>query len=255
MTSLTFAATVASTTATGETGMVSFYAGTQLIGTVPLNPATRTAFYSTTTLTFASNSFTAVYSGDANFAGSTSAASAPGIDFVLSTTSTTVTIPQGGVVNISYGIAPLFNASGTLTASCSGLPANSLCRFTPNPVTLNGAATSISLQIYTNVSSTLASNSPAPFSHPNEILFAALLPLGLFAARRRRLATLACCALMFTLLPLGGCGSGSPSATQSQGLTTPTGTYAVTVTFAGTAPLTTHTTAINLTVIPNTTGF
>jgi sugar lactone lactonase YvrE len=251
--SLVFTATVASATATGETGTISFYAGTQLLTTQPIS-STRTASYTTSSLSFASNSFTAVYSGDANFAGSTSAAIAGTSDFAIGSNTTSIAIPQGGVAFIGFALDPLYGGAGTIIPSCSGLPANSVCRFVPTTITLNGN-TSVQMEIYTNVNPNLASNEV--HSRGNEIFLAALFPVSLgllaFGRRRVRIASLLCFALLLATLPLTGCGNGvgSTAATGNEGFVTPAGTSTVTVTFAGATPLTTHTTSFTFTVVAN----
>ena len=255
--SLTFTATVASATASGETGSIAFYAGAQLLSTQPLNSATRTASFTTSTLSFAANRFTAVYSGDANFASSTSAAVTGTGDFAIGSSTPSISIPQGGVAAVNFVIDALYNGTGTVTPSCSGLPANSVCRFEPTTITLNGN-TAVQMEIYTNVNSNLASNSEPRRFGGDEIVLAALFPLGLlvFARRSRRLriASLLCCGLLLVTLPLSGCGSGSTAATGNQNLVTPVGTSTITVTFAGTTPLVTHTTSFAFTVVANPTG-
>ncbi len=135
---LTFTANVSAATATGETGSVAFYAGTALVGTATL--ANGTASLTTTTLTYSSYSFTAIYSGDANFATSTSAAMVEGGDYIVTPGGTTVSIVQGSVATASVTLTPLFNYAGTVTAACSNLPANSVCRFAPTSVALSGNA-------------------------------------------------------------------------------------------------------------------
>src|SRR5208282_6069863 len=69
--SVTFTASVAPTSGRGTpTGTVSFSDGANLIGTAALN--SRTASYTTSSLANGSHSITAAYSGDSNFAPSTS---------------------------------------------------------------------------------------------------------------------------------------------------------------------------------------
>jgi len=71
--SVTFTATVKVATGAGTpTGTVTFKEGTTVLGTSPLAPG-GTAILSTSALTPGSHSIIAVYSGDTNFAGSTSA--------------------------------------------------------------------------------------------------------------------------------------------------------------------------------------
>jgi sugar lactone lactonase YvrE len=253
--SLVFTATVASATATGETGSVTFYAGTQALTTMTLNSASRTAVYTTPILGFTTNTFTAVYTGDSNFNGSTSSTIAGAADFAIGSSAPTVSIPQGGVATVSFVIDSLYGSSGTIIPSCSGLPANSICRFQPTTITLNGNV-AVALEIYTNVNPSLASNDG--FSR-NQLFLAGLLPLSLgllaFSRHSRRLPTLLCFAFLLALVPITGCGNGSTAANASQGLVTPVGSSNVTVTFTGAAPLATHSTTFTFTVLVNNTGF
>jgi hypothetical protein len=71
--SVTFTATVASTTTGVPTGSVNFYDGVTLLNATPIRvSASGVASYSTATLGLGTNNITAQYSGDANFTGSTS---------------------------------------------------------------------------------------------------------------------------------------------------------------------------------------
>jgi hypothetical protein len=67
--SVTFTATI---TGTGATGTVTFKDGETVLGSSTLSDGTAT--YTTSTLSVGSHSISAVYSGDANFADSTSSA-------------------------------------------------------------------------------------------------------------------------------------------------------------------------------------
>ena len=67
-----FTATVSSAAGGSPTGTVTFYNGANSLGTAVLN-ATGQALFSTTTLTLGQHSITAVYGGDSEFSGNTSA--------------------------------------------------------------------------------------------------------------------------------------------------------------------------------------
>jgi hypothetical protein len=237
---LTLTATVNSAVASGETGTVTFFSGTTSIGTATLagNKATLT----TSTTTFSNNSFTAIYSGDSNFVGSTSAAVQPTPDFVVSSSQSTVATAQGGVASIPLTLTPLFNISTTLTPSCSGLPANSVCRFLPTSVTLSGTQpTGLTVEIYTNVSSNIAS---LERRQPGGIALAVLLPFGAgllaFGARRRRrvAARLLLCFLTVAASLALGLTTGCVKSQQTP--VTPVGTQTVSVSFiaSGSTPVT-----------------
>ena len=243
---LLFTATVTSATAVGETGTITFYAGTVPLATITgaLVNGVFTATYNSNALSFASNVLTATYNGNANFAASTSAAvQTNGGDFAVGFDSTTITIPQGGIGLVSVTLESLFGGAGTIVESCTGLPANSVCRFTPDTVTLGTTPVVIQIQVYTNVASTLASNGSQPRSSTARGIVLALgLPLGislLLLRRRTRLRVLALLLLGVSLATgLSGC-SGTKSTQTFSGLITPVGTYPLTFTFTGSNGLTT----------------
>lgn len=255
---LTFTANVSSTTATGETGTVSFYAGTTLIGSGTVSG--NTASLTTTALVYSTYSFTAVYSGDANFATSTSAAMLVSGDFIVTPVSTTLSIVQGAVATASVTLTPLFNYSGTITATCSGLPVNSVCRFAPTSTTLSGTtAQTLSILIYTNVSSTLAGIGDLGDRGGRGVqILSLLLTLcvgGVYLRLRKSagrfmgwrsaiLSLLLLCGSLSVCVGAMGCGSGAVDA----GLVTPAGTQTVTVTFAGAGNVN-HTQAYSFTVV------
>ena len=250
---LMFTATVASTTASGETGTVNFYAGATLLKTAAVNSA-GVATYLSTALTFATISFTAVYSGEPNFAGSTSVVVAPSGDFTIGAPPSSLSISQGGVGTATFAIASIFGGAGTVTPSCSGLPANSVCRFQPLSFALGATPQQVSMLIYTNVSSTLASNESQGIGTGVVMAFGLPLGFGLMLIRRRvkagRLVLLiAGCTLTCGLLGgLTGCNSQTSAGTNA--VVTPPGTSTVNVIFTGSNGLAaTHTTALSLTVI------
>ncbi len=237
---ITFAASITSATATGETGTVSFYAGTSLLGSSTV--ASNKASYVSTSVTFASNSFTAVYSGDANFATSTSPAVQPSPDFAISSSGTILATAQGGVATAAVTITPLFNMSSSITPSCTNLPAYAVCRFLPTTIAVSGTApVGVSVEIYTNVPTNIAATRT---ERHTRIAVAMLSPWGLgmllFAGRRRRphlrllsLLLFLACGIVASV-GLSGCAKSSsilpatPAGTQSIGVTfTSTGTATV----------------------------
>ena len=267
---LTFTATVTSTTATGETGMVTFYSGTTPLSTQSVN-GSGVATYTTQTTVYNPYSFTAVYSGDANFAGSTSAAVTPSPNFtvVASTGGTcvqstvlTCTVPQGGVGTLAVNITPLYGYSGTITATCAGLPANTLCRNTPTSLTLtqSGGVQGFSVYIYTNTNSSLA-KLEEPMSRRGitaaGILAWPLAALALVWMRRRkdvsralRMTTLALVMVLAAggMTALSGCSGKNPATVSNSNLLTPIGTYTGTsVTFVDSSG-NSHTTAFTLVI-------
>jgi hypothetical protein len=247
---ITFTAAVTSPTANGETGTVSFYAGTTLLSTSTF--VNNSAAYTTSNITFPSNTFTAVYSGDVNFSSSTSAVLQPTPDFALTSSSSTIATAQGGVATASVTLTPIYGFSGVVTPSCSNLPTNTVCRFQPTTVSFSGnTPVGASIQIYTNVSNSTASLQTRDASR---ITFALVGPWGigllaLFGCRRGKSVRLAQLLLLaFATL----CAASGLSGCLAHQVTpvTPAGTQNVTVSFAssgGATPIT-HSLTYNLTV-------
>ena len=253
---LTFTANVTSPTATGETGSVSFYYGTTLLSTVGVTSTSTgaTASYTTQTTVYSPYSFSAVYSGDSNFSGSTSATVTPTPDYTIvvtcptsgtsisSSTTTTptttcLTVPQGGVGTLPSIITPLYNYSGTLTATCTGLPVDSICRFLPTSVSLSGGAQSFAVYLYTNTNPNIAMmEAPGIYGKSRGIYAAGMIPLAALALiwlRRRKVlaakmrllsGALIVLLAMSGMTAISGCGKTNSSVSSNTGFVTPTGT-------------------------------
>ena len=166
-TNLTLTAQVTSSTSTIPTGSVAFYAGTTLLGSGGINLLTGVATLAdvfTTALTKTSTNaigditkvptsfgliagaynLTAVYSGDSNYATSTSAGvpltiTADPQGFAIAKCMTynvvngcapaAVGTAQGSTAQSQIYIIPTNTLNGTLSFACIGLPANSVCTF------------------------------------------------------------------------------------------------------------------------------
>jgi hypothetical protein len=235
--SITFTATVTSATSGTPTGGVEFLDGSTVLGSGQLNNS-GVATYTTSSLTAGLHQITAVYQGDANFNGATSAAlaqivTAPVFSLMSSTTSLSLKAGQTGKATIS--MIPVGGFTGGVLFTCSGLPAESRCVFSPSMLTSNGSntTTTSTLTITTNGpnSGTVALMTHRP--KPDGIMMAGLfwLPSLLFSgflfwqrkklnAKYRVLLVLLLAAT--TLSGMVGCGF-------SQALTGP-GTSTVTVT-------------------------
>jgi len=230
---LTAAVTVQSGTGT-PTGTVSFFNGTTQIGSaVPLSGGG--AAITTSTLAAGTASLTATYSGDTNFATSTSPAvqqvvqGAAGFTLAAKPSTVTVSAPgASGSATITITTTGNLKASSVGGFACSGLPSESTCTF--GAVSSSGT---VSLSIATTGAS--AKRSPL-FGHHQQLFYAMLLPgfLGMVyvAGRRRALRGLR---LLSLIVVLGlaalwvACGGGSPSTTPPPNTGTPTGNSTVTV--------------------------
>jgi len=228
------------------------------------------------TLAPGSHSLTAAYAGSSALAASNSqtvavnATTSSTPDFSVSIAPASLTLTQGQSGTAIVSITPLNATSLTapmfVTVSCSGLPDQSTCTFTPTSVEIlpNATAAVTSSVVFTTVSGnsggTTAKSVPPAARTASPISWALLLPgLGLaglaFGARRRawlsRVSLLGLLALV-TVLGTTGCNplynynNHGPTANRP----TPTGTY--TISIAGQSSngvtATTHTTSLALTV-------
>lgn len=231
---LTLSATVSPVAATGT---VRFTEGGALIANSPVRAGGATGVYLAPTS--GQHSIVATYSGDANYAPSTSATAlatvAPMPDFTLAVVGpATQTASNGATLSYTFAItaspAPF---SGAVSLSATGLPATTAVTFAPAQVIPGASSATTVMSIPTD--KLLAST---PTIVP---LFYALLALPILL-RRRRILPLA------ALLLLAGCGTRiAPGSAASA----PSRSYTVTVTAIGTnlaGVLVSHSTQVTVTV-------
>jgi sugar lactone lactonase YvrE len=173
-TNLTLTAQVSSSTSTIPTGSVAFYAGTTLLGSSGVNPLTGVASIQDAFTTDSKGNITnvpqslglsagaynliAVYSGDSNYATSTSAgvpltiisdpqgfAIAKCITYNTGTGCSVPTVgtAQGSTAQTLIYIIPTNTLNGTLSFACTGLPANSVCTFSATVSTTQAAGSTL----------------------------------------------------------------------------------------------------------------
>ena len=134
------------------TGVVTFLDGTTILSTMPVDVdgvATVTALLSGT-----SASITSLYSGDANYAGSTSAVTTvligPAPDFSMALSPPTISMPttQHTTVNLTLGSVKGF--TDTFQLGCLGLPYAATCTFSSDTTSLPaGGTTAVTLTVDT----------------------------------------------------------------------------------------------------------
>jgi Bacterial Ig-like domain (group 3)/MBG domain (YGX type)/MBG domain/NHL repeat len=226
--SVTLTATVASATSGTPTGTVTFYDGTTMLGTGTLSGGVAT--YSTTTLAAgASNTLTAVYGGDVNFNGSTSASTVITVgvlDFTLGTPNpATQTGSAGTAFTYSFSISPVYaNYAGTVSFAATGLPAGGVATFSPSTIAANGGPQTVTMIVNTAAGSAALVKPATPGRGLIPVALAfLLLPLaGTKRMRRegRRFGRMACLMLL-VLAGLGataaitGCGSHAGNTTNN----------------------------------------
>lgn len=231
-TPVTFTAIVSATAGT-PTGSVNFLDGTTVLGSGTLTAGTAT--FTISSLTAGSHSISVVYSGDSNFAGSSSVVTAQAIlDFSVNlvtpggnVSSTTQTVAPGGSATDTVAIAPTTGTAFPLISylTVTGLPAGGTATLhTPGWTQLTSTSwsvpafaqlsdVSLTFQLpATTLAATGGEHRPLPHKFPPALAVLFLLP---FARRLRRegkrlgamvsIFILAMSAMALT--GLSGCGS------------------------------------------------
>ncbi len=222
--------------------------GSANIQNASLQPAQGIASLATTLPTTGQNSITAQYSGDANYTGSTAAAVIVNVflDFSFTSAAPAITIasPGGsGTAVLTITGQPGYNGTVSFTAmSCSGLPSESTCSFSPASVTGSGSTT---LTIATTAAHRASLEGSGWWTTSVGATLAGVLLLGGASRRRTRSRLFSLIAFAF-LITIGGCGGGGSGGGGNNDPGTPVGSSMVTVT--ATSGTITHTTTVTLNV-------
>jgi hypothetical protein len=237
------------------TGTVTFVSGNTTLGTAPLTSGTATLSVSFAAV--AAYSILANYSGDNANLPSTSNTLSITItipDFALTADRITQLVNRGQPVTTTVTIAPLNSYTGTVNLSCTALPAETSCAFTPSSLSPAGGTASTATVTITTTAPTAASANSQPHSLPDPLppmLWAGVACLALSPKRLWRNSLrnpLLSLVLLGTLLTLAGCTSfpASPAAPPNPG--TPTGIQSITITAADSAGGPSHSISLQLTV-------
>jgi YVTN family beta-propeller protein len=237
---VTFTAQVVPNTTGAPTGTVTFYADGVAIGTVAIN-ASGVATLSISTLLAGTHAITAIYSGDANFLGSSAAGLSQVItaDFKVASSTGPQTIPPGATASYNIIVSPVSSPFNDLvTMSASNLPPGATFTFNPAAVTpgTSGANTTFAVTVPPQTSVTAHTSRLGP-----AVLALLLLPLTLLSRYRYKPQRL----LLWLLIGLTsfsamtGCGEGGYFSLPQQ-------IYVITVT--GTSGSLVRSTTVTLTV-------
>lgn len=226
-------------------GTVTFYAGTTVLGTSTVGQDPKTLIYSAgltvSTLPLGFYTLSAVYSGNSNYAGSTSNAvslviSNPTFTVIPTNTTATASVTSPGVYNMV--VTSYSDFQGGVDFQCLGLPANAYCIYRPGvatlanlpyitPVTVPSVPVVLRIEVSQNPQ-TVQGSQLSSFGW----IGAALATLLLFFARRKRSMRGLVATSLLVLLSFGGVAalSGCSASTfTSPQYNTPAGTYLVTV--------------------------
>ena len=252
-TAVTFTATVTSSATGTPTGTVTFQDGASALGTGTLSGGTAT--FTTSGLTAGTHSITAIYGGDANFAGSTSPVLTQTVaDFSLSASPTAAAATAGSTATYAITITPQGGFSQTISFQCSGAPMLAVCT-APGSVSPTGSSYApFNITVTTTTHSVVPPGTIVPWPWAGLrigltwlLALVACAILSRFAAPRRRYVWQVSSVATFVLLLCAGCTgvAGSGRSSMPNAGTAP-GTYTLTLT--GTSGSLSHNTMLTLTV-------
>ncbi len=210
----TLTATIASAVAGTPTGTVNFYSGTTLLNSTPVSLTNGTATFNTTTPPLGSTNFTAVYTGDVDFAGATTSAVPITVispDFTLTGTPASQSLLPSHSVAYSITVTPQNgNFIFPVTLAASGLPSGVTASFNPSSIAAGSGATTTTLTL--SASNTAQLQKPASLTKlGGAVLALMLLPLAFTRQMRRAARAFEVLVLLLGLAALGtlaGCGGG-----------------------------------------------
>jgi hypothetical protein len=230
-----FTATVAPAPSGTTLGTVSFYQGSTLLGSETVN-SSGVATFTISSLPVGALSITAVYSGNAGCAASTSAALIETVTSAFTVMASTVPVPatEGASVTIDVTVPPLGGSyDKVVTMSASGLPLGATGTFNPPTVTpeATGAPTVLTIQLAALTAGGRGSPGKSPgrpwplaeFAVAATLFGAGWRKRTAVGTRSKKLLALGIVAAAF--FPLFGCGGGFAAAP-----TTQPGSYVVTIT-------------------------
>jgi Bacterial Ig-like domain (group 3)/FG-GAP-like repeat len=237
-----------------SSGTVTFFDGqTQL--SAPVSIATgQPATITTSNLGVGSHSITAVYSGNSQVQGSTSSVLTESVvffvgGFSIQSTPTTATVTAGQSATFQLAITASGGFSAPLSFSCSGLPAQATCVFSPSTLSMGQGQVALSIHTVGSTQSASLIQSPSLTTTGATAILAGLVFCFLpSASRRKRFVSFLVLAIFgFVTLITTSCGGGSGHGTT--GSTSPV-SYQVSVTAQTTEPSQniSHSSVITLTV-------
>jgi len=212
---VTLTATVSPTPTGSPTGTVSFYNGSTLLGTATVN-GSGVATLNSANFSTGTAIITAVYSGNATFATSTSASLnltvANAAIYTVTAPQTPYNVTAGNSLEVNVTVAPVGGSYDNLVVmSASGLPRGASATFTPPSVTPGSAGAPTVMTIHT---ATLTAGIPAERNPQTPFPFLAMASCAVaLVSYRKRLGTVLAAILLVGCLAggaliLSGCNGG-----------------------------------------------
>ena len=212
--SVTFTATVASTTTGTPTGTVSFYDNGTLLGSPAAITAGVAQYTAASLAPGITHTIVATYSGDTNFTGSsnisTSIVIVAPLDFTITISGPPFqTVVPGSTVTYQVTVNPDFGSfAGTVSFAVNGLPPGASATISPSSMPANGGPQTITVTIQT-APAMAAARAPSPPAEsrmaPFALAFLLLFGAGALRKRGRALRRLLCIAALL----LGGAAATS----------------------------------------------
>lgn len=217
---VTLTATITSLFA-GPSGSVVFSDGTTALGTAPVTAGVAT--FKANFSTAGSHAISAAYSGDTNNLAANGSliqtVDAPVTVGPGSGGSTSLTVTSGDTTTTKVSVTGAAGFGGTVSFSCTGLPMNASCSFSPASVTVSGTTAATTTLTVSTAATAMAALRDAEPSRALTVLACGLPLLGLLTllpvARGRRLLLCFGFALFISLTSLTGCGGDSSSGTKT----------------------------------------
>jgi hypothetical protein len=244
---VTLTATVAGSLLHAPAGNVTFMDGSSPLAMVAL--VNGTVSFSTPGLQTGQHTLQAIYSGDAVYSTSTSAAVSvtvvPSPDFTFAASAKSYSGNAGGNIVVPMTLVPVNGTlNHTIQLAATGLPTGATATFSPAMLTLGGDSVSVTMTIQLPATVAQTPRSSKPY-----LPIACALFMGLLLYRKRRVRALMC---VFMAIGLGGCGSGFRAGVTVDtltGATTQTSITVITATTTGVlgAPLS-HSSSVALVI-------
>lgn len=244
--SVTFSAHVTGAGSSTPGGTVTFNDGSTALGTGTLN-SSGLATFTTAALCVGSHTISAIYSGDANNAASTSASTTQTVnpaEFNIAATPASAAVTSGQSASFTLTVTPQGSFTSPINFSCTGLPAHASCAFNSTSLTPNTSTMTTTVTVTTMRASSMLAP-PRPSGRHSGPMYAFWMPMGiagvvlLGSGNKKRLSgktsvlTLTLVLLIGGLVACGGGGGASTTSSTTPSTTTqatPTGTSQIQIT-------------------------